>query len=168
MMCGARGQFRPVAGFSLVEMVISIVVIGIAVTGVLAVMDMTSRHSADPLVHEQAVAVAEAYLEEIGLKPFADPDVAETGGSEGGETRATFDDIFDYDGLDDNGVRDQEDNDITELARYRVRVTVTPDALDDVPGSGGYDAADDAARIDVRVTGSSLVDVTVSGYRTRH
>jgi len=53
------------AGLTLIELVISIVVIAFAVTGILLVMNKTTAHSADPLIQDQAVAIGEAYLEEI-------------------------------------------------------------------------------------------------------
>ena len=75
-------------GFTLVELVIAMVVISIALSGVLMVMNYTTAHSADPMIQHQAVAIAEAYLEEILLKPYADPD-----GVDGEGSRALFDDV---------------------------------------------------------------------------
>ena len=68
----------------------------------LGVLSSTVGRSADAMVMSQAVAIAEAYLEEISLKAFADPD-----GVDGETTRAAFDDVDDYNGLVDNGARDQ-------------------------------------------------------------
>ena len=146
-------------GFTYIEMLVSIVVIGIAVAGVLSVMNMTTRHSADPMIQQQAVSIAEAYLEEITLQPFADPDGSETGGAEAGESRGSYDDVSDYDGLDDNGARNRSGQTISGLGAYRVRVSVNGDALNGI-GSG------ESKRIDVRVTHGNLVDLTLSSYRT--
>ena len=147
-----RGHRR--GGFTYVEMLISIVIIAIAVTGVLSVMNLTTGRSADPMIRQQAVAIAEAYLEEITLKPFTDPD-----GSDTGETRPTYDDLFDYDGLDDTGAEDQEGNPIDGLEPYRVEVSVVSQDLKDIDST-------DAARIDVQVTHTDVVDITLSAYRT--
>ena len=141
---------------TLVELVISIVVVSIAVSAVLGVLSSNVEHSADAMVVSQAVSIAEAYIEEISLKPFDDPD-----GIDGEASRADFDDVDDYDGLLDAGAVDQFGNPIPSLAAYAVSVSVT--------GSGvlpGVPAAD-ALRIDVRVTQLPYVDLTVSGYRTR-
>jgi MSHA pilin protein MshD len=143
-------------GFTFIEVIIAIVIIGIAVAGVLSVMNLTVSRSADPMIQEQAVAIAEAYLEEIRTKAFSDPD-----GSETGEGRATYDDVEDYDGLTDTGAHDQNNQAITGLAGYTVQVTVQ---AEDLNGLG----AGNAKRIDVEVTHGSGVDITVSGYRANY
>lgn len=63
---------------SLVELVVFIVIISIGIAGILGVMNLTTRTSADPLSHKQALAIAEAYLEEVLAMPFTycDPDDA--------------------------------------------------------------------------------------------
>ena len=61
-------------GATLIELVISIVVIAIAASAVLGVLSSTVGRSADAMVLSQGVAIAEAYLEEISLKPYDDPD----------------------------------------------------------------------------------------------
>lgn len=150
-MCGRRER-----GATLIELVISIVVIAIAASAVLGVLSRTLGRSADAMVMSQAVAIAEAYLEEIQLKPFADPN-----GVDGEAARPAFDDVDDYDGLVDNGARDQFGVGLAPLAQYTVTVTVTPSAaLTGVPAA-------DAERIDVRVTypGNGVVAMTAFKMR---
>lgn len=64
------------SGLTMIELVIFIVVVSIAVAGVLSVLNLTTRHSADPLQRKQALAVAEALLAEVEMMPFTfcDPD----------------------------------------------------------------------------------------------
>ncbi len=143
-------------GATLVEVVISIVVVAVAVTAVLGVLSTSVGRSADALIVTQAVSVANAYLEEIALKPFDDPD-----GMDGEALRADFDDIDDYDGLVDAGAADQFGNPIAALSGYTVSVAVSPSAA--LPGV----PVGDAMRIDVRVQFAPYVDYTLSGYRTR-
>jgi MSHA pilin protein MshD len=146
-------------GVTLVELVISIVVVAVAVGAVLGLLSSSASRSADAMVLAQATSIAEAYLEEISLKSFADADgAAET-------LRAAYDDVYDYNGLVDAGARDQLGNAIPGLASYRVTVTVAQSsALDDVPPV-------DAARVDVRVmypvAPPYAVNVALSGYKTR-
>ena len=143
-------------GVTLIELVISIVVVAIAVSGVLGLLSRTAGHSADAMIVAQAVSIAEAYLEEISLKAFDDPD-----GVDGEGARASFDDIDDYAGLVDAGARDQFGNPIAGLGGYTVTVAVTPSAALTGVGAG------DAARIDVTVSHPPLVNLSLSGYRTR-
>lgn len=164
---------RQQQGTTLVELVISIVIIAVALVGVLSVMSQTTRHSADPMVQQQAVAAAQSYLEEILLKDFRDPSLApdpDAGqvcpGAEA--SRALYDNVCDYDGLDDNGARDQLGNAIAGLDGYRVRVGVVCDqALHTLAGNANCEATN-VLRVNVRVTHAGLagLDITVSGYRT--
>lgn len=143
-------------GVTLIELVISIVVVAIAASAVLGVLSRTAGHSADAMIVAQAVAIAESYLEEITLKPFDDPD-----GADGEGNRADFDDLDDYHGLVDAGARDQFGNPIAGLNGYTVSVAVVGSAA-----LTGVDAAN-AARVDVTVSHAPLVNLSLSGYRTR-
>lgn len=140
-------------GFTLIELVISMVVIAIAVAGVLLPFQFLVARSADPMIRTQALAIAEAYLEEVSLKPVADPD----GGNEA--SRALYDDISDYDGL--NGpVRDQEGNSVG-LDDYTAAVTVS--AANDLGIGGGNEL-----RITVTVSHQGQAVVSLTGYRTNY
>lgn len=156
-------------GTTLVELVISIAVIGIAVAGVLQVMTYTSGRSADPMVREQALMVAEAYMEEILLKPFVDPSTGQvcTPATVG---RTIFNKVCDYNGLPDNVVRNQFGTAIPDLEAYTVTVTVTSAgaALDTIsnaasPLPGGFIRV---LRVDVLVTGPGGTSIPLTGYRT--
>ncbi len=65
-------------GISLVELIMFIVIISFALTGILVVMNVTTRSSADSVVHKQALAIADSLLEEVELMPstYCDPDDA--------------------------------------------------------------------------------------------
>ena len=65
-------------GTSLVELIVFIVIISTALAGILLVMNLVTHHSADSVVHKQALAIAESLLEEVELMPFTycDPDDA--------------------------------------------------------------------------------------------
>ena len=144
------------SGMTLVELVMSIVVIAIAAGAILGLLAQTSGHSADAMIVSQAVSIGEAYAEEIGLQSFVDPD-----GTDGEALRANFDDIDDYDGLVDNGARDQFGNALPGLSNYTVSVNVQNSAALTGVASG------DVQRIDVRVINAPYVDLTLTRYRTR-
>src|SRR5690242_6304921 len=85
-------------GVTLIELVISIVIVAVAASAVLGLLARNAASSADAMVLAQAVSVAEAYIEEITLKPFVDPD-----GVDGEGARSAYDDVDDYNGLVDVG-----------------------------------------------------------------
>jgi len=135
-------------GVTLVELILSMVIISIALVGIFSVINLTVSHSADPLVQHQAVAIAESYLEEILLQNYA-------GGASG--SRADFDDVDDYNNLTDNGARDQTGTAVAELSHYTITVSVAaPASL-----AGGVNAK----QITVNVSGPGVASLSLVGYR---
>ena len=174
-------------GVSLVELIIFIVVVGVAVVGVVAAMRLGTAASTDPMIQKQALAIAEALLEEVQLQPFTycDPDDANAAsanntagcavaannetlaiGPEGGETRAgapLFDNVSDYHNLNLAGISGMDGAAIGGLANYAAIITITPQGLGVIP-------ADEALLIRVTVSGPPGTNATVvlDGYRTRY
>lgn len=140
-------------GFTLIELIIAMVIISVALGGVLSVLNYTSLHSADPVLRHQALAIAEAYMEEITLKQYADPDI------DGEASRALFDDVDDYNGLADSGARDQAGNAIAGLDGYNVSVSVAPQNY----GPAGAEIA--GLRIVVTLTDPAGESLALTGYR---
>jgi MSHA pilin protein MshD len=148
-------------GFTLIEIIVTIVVLAIAGTTLLSVFTNTARTSADPMIQQQSISIAEAYMEEILLKDFNDPQDVETGSREEGETRANYDDVQDYKYLQDKKVRDQNNNLIPQLSDYEVTVTVNGALLNGI-------LAEDSMRIDITVSHRVAGSIAISGYRTRY
>ena len=119
----------PARGFTLVEIIMYIAIVSLAVAGVLSVMTYTTRYSADPMVQQQALLIAESYMEEILLKRFIDPATAPTTSQicptpEG--SRASYDNTCDYHNLSNTaGAVDQLGNTVAGLTAYNVSVSVT-------------------------------------------
>ena len=149
------------AGFSLIELVVSIVIVSVGLAALLIPIITATRSSADPMVRKQTLAIAEALLEEIELKPFANP----AGGFAGAPTQANrplFDDVNDYNGFTTVGIFTLDGVAIPGLATYNVTsVTVTPTAL-------GAIAAANAVLITVTVTGPNNEAIALAGYRTNY
>ena len=164
-------------GFSLVELLVFIVVVGIAVTGVLSVYSLNARTSADPMVRKQAAAIAESLLEEVLAKPYTycDPDDAnvetassptDCAGVTETETRYSnvtpFDNVNDYDGFPMTGIRDLTGAAVTGLGGYTATVQVQPaGAFNGIP-------AGETLLVTVTVTDPGNHSVSLSGYRTRY
>jgi MSHA pilin protein MshD len=156
-----KAALRRQSAFTLIEIIVTIIVIGISATALLSVFSSMIRGSADPVIQQQAATIAEAYMEEIMLRAFEDPQVAESGAAEAGETRPNYDDVQDYNSLGTNQVRDQNNNPVAALSAYGVTVVVVGDALNTVPAGA-------AMRVDVTVTHPAIADILLSGYRARY
>jgi len=92
-------QARPIPrGVTLIELIVFIVIVSVGLAGVMSSLNVSVRGSADPLLAKQALAIADGLLEEILLKNYNDPD-----GTNTGETRATWDNITDFDVPDAGG-----------------------------------------------------------------
>ena len=63
-----------ISGFSLIELVVAIVIISIGVTGLITLILNTTKNSIDPQIQVQGNAIARAYLEEIMLQSFCEPN----------------------------------------------------------------------------------------------
>ena len=171
-------------GISLIELLVFIVVVGVAVTGVVSVYSQNARSSADPVVRKQALAIAESLLEEVLAKPYTycDPDDAnaETASSAAGcatmpevmgpenasETRdaslTPFDNVNDYNGFSMAGISDLGGSAVDGLNGYTAAVRVEPaGAFNGIP-------AGEALLVTVTVTGPGNHGVSLSGYRTRY
>lgn len=180
---------RQCAGLTLIELLMFIMVLGLALAAVLQVFALATKSSSDPQAQRQALAIAESLLQEVQLQPFTfcDPDDAnvatatsatvlagdptkcatqsEAGmGPDGTESRSgvpQFDNVNDYHGFSMTGIADITGTAVTGLENYSASVTVEPAAL------GGV-AAGDALRITVIVTGPNGTSATLQGYRTRY
>lgn len=156
-------------GFTLIELVIAIVIVGIAVVGVMSVYLITARSGADPAVRQQAQYIAEAYLDEILLKRFYDPDTNTVcPPNEGAANRSLYDNVCDYNTLPDTVVRNQAGTAVAGLAGYSVAVSVDSSAgvaLHTVNNTG----ATRVLLVTVTVTHAATnTAIALSGYRTNY
>jgi MSHA pilin protein MshD len=171
---------RRCAGFSLVEVVVFIVVLGLGIAAIAVLYNRLTLASVDPLVRKQALAIASSLMEEIQLRAFTtcDPDdanvfgpgpcvVTEGPGPEAGETRTTFDNVNDYHGFQmgsgtGNPVTTAGGVTVDGMADYLVTASIAESALAPV-------AAADSLLVTVTATHvPSGTAVTLQGYRTRY
>lgn len=179
-------------GISLIELIMFIVIVSVALAGILLVMNTVTRSSADPLIHKQALAIAESLLEEIELQPFTfcDPDdpaaalattvdttpcTTPAGGEalvigpEAGEDRYLttnpYDNVNDYHGF---GMAAGAILDIGGINTGVNGYTLAPIVITPVGLALGLPLVSDALQITVSVTGPNNVSVVVEGIRTRY
>lgn len=151
---------RRMSGATLVELVIAMVIIAVALAGLVAAFTRANHASADPVVTQQMLAIAESMMEEVLLKPFETDTAA-------APTRAQFNDVRDFDPQDEdaaagyasNGIRDIDGNPIDGLGTYNVSVRVNRLALTSVPNG-------EALRVVVTVS-RGAEQLALTGWRTR-
>lgn len=180
----SRARKLRVRGFTLMELVLVIVILGLGAVSFLILVNQTARHSVDPMLRQQAHAIAQSYLEEALLNAFCDPDLSTdcpafctgannacTACTAAEASRSLFDDVCDYGGIADTGARDRADNPVAGLEDYNVSVTVD-DGSDGSPVllNGLSSGGNRVLRVDVNVTHSNVPDInlTLSGYRANY
>jgi MSHA pilin protein MshD len=144
-------------GVTLIELIVAITIVAIAATTILGTIAAVASRSADAMVQQQAIAIGQAYMDEILQRWVADPN-----GTPPNTGRGSWDLVDQYNGLVDVGAVDQFGNAIAALSAYTVSVSVvTTSALTGI-------AAPAARRIDVTVSRAPNVTVTLSGYRASY
>ena len=167
---------RRSAGFTIIELIVFIVIVGVGLAGIALLFDTVTRGSVDPVRAKQALAVAEGMLDEILNRNFCDPDtetpaVASTStpavcvGNLTEASRDLYDDVDDYNGYATVGVRDVTSSATVVLPGYNVLVTVTAPAANFVVGANSITPANYRI-VTVRVTDTVANQAyDVSGYK---
>lgn len=179
-------------GISMVELVIFIVIIGVAMSAIVSTMNLNTRLAVDPLVRKQALMLAEGMMEEVQLARFtlcdpADPAVLtalvpldcatpEGAGRESGETRP-YDNVSDYvtaygtpQDAFNNGAGQLVDaaGQLINLPGYTVKLTIAPsDFIGPVTSTSTADAAH-ILNIRVAVSYNGEETIALEGYRIRY
>jgi MSHA pilin protein MshD len=187
---------RPAAGFSLIELVIFIVVLGIGIAGAVVLFNQVTVASVDPMVRKQTLALASSLLEEIELKPFTycDPDdpkvftatdstaaqcttLPEAIGPDAGETRYAaprFDNVNDYHGFEmgsgtaNPGIKTAESDGTAATNITALQDYAVRVTVADASATTGVAAGES---LKITVTAKHVptgVTVTLEGYRLRY
>ncbi len=178
-------------GFTLIELIMFIVIVGASLAGVLSALNVVTSRSADPLIRKQMLTIAEAVMDEVQMRSFK---YCTTGspagctnpvfGNEGG-SRATYEYIGNYcteagpgsascstvtlgtPNYANSRIPDLSGVSSSSPAGYWATVSLQPQAL------GGIASAATAAGLNsilITVTVSSVKTaetMVVQGYRTR-
>ena len=143
---------RRIDGVTLVELIVAIVVVGIAVSAILSVFVVTTQHSADPMPRVQAQILAEGYLDEVLLKKFYDTTTSRVCPG-GPASHASY--VCGYNGLSE-----------TPIAGYTASVAVTSAGV--TLGSLSNASVIRVLRVDVTVTGPASTSITLTAYRANY
>lgn len=180
------------SGLTFIELILFIIIVGIAAAAILRTLANTSNASADPLRRKQALLIAEGLLEEVQLAAFTFCDPVDTTenpaapancttpeavGPEAGNARP-FDNINDY--VPSLGVPyaafnnaagklvDAAGNDLG-VSGYAATLTLRAEPLNGIMSTAAV-ATQEVLRLTVRVTHGPRADdfVELDTYRTRH
>lgn len=185
-------------GLTLIELVMFIMIVSIALVGVLSILDLTTKNSADPQLRKQAISIAEALLEEVQLAHFTycDPSDATADTATGAFVTATpgvppigcasimegagqatpepvnarpFDNVNDYvDAYGTPKTYTTDANNAALPAGYSATVTIAPESLNGIASDATAPGAN-VLRISVVVSYNNGNDsITLDGYRTRY
>ena len=151
-------------GFTLIELIIFIVVVGAGMAGILSLMNTVIKSSADPLVRKQTIAIAESLLEEILLRDYPDATRLVSPGCTNREKKIHLPstdivgsaDVCDYQDFTSSGILDVEGVAVLGLENYKVTSTkVNGTTLDGVA----------VFSVQVSVKGLGGETITLTGYR---
>ncbi len=177
------------AGVTLIELIISIVVIGIAATALLQSLGFLSIGNADPMLRSQSNLLAQNMLNEVLSQSFFEPDndpranpavtaqVCPTAESDSGYDRRLWDNVCDYNGFDSNtsdngnsGIRFKDGGAVSGLAGYRAQVVVQSDTTVSLGAlsNSASPCSPDILRVDITVTDPRGQTLLLSGYRTSY
>ena len=118
--------------FTLVELILIIVVAGIAIPPLALVFYEGVQKSSDTYLISTSSQLAQSLMEEIKARKWDENTPAEGGksasystpGADPSETRPTYDDIDDYDGISNSPPRDALDQPLPEFSGYTRSVEV--------------------------------------------
>lgn len=193
-----RPETKKSGGVTLIELVVFIVIVGVAMAGLFAAFNTITAASADPQVRKQALAIAESLMEEVLAMPFTycDPDDANaataTGPGVGGTECATTSEdaamgpegtcpgvtcetrygVPQFDNVNDyhGFAMNSGIKDITNatIDGLAAYTASITVAQTDLGVAPNAVANPHALRISITVTGPGSLSITLEGYRTRY
>jgi MSHA pilin protein MshD len=185
-------SFKRQRGVTLIELILFIMIVGIALAAILGVMNVTTGRSADTLRTKQALMIAEGLLEEVQLAGFTkcDPNgdngdgtctIMEGWGQDDPATAGPrpYDNVNDYVNQagaavaafnNNSGALTDANGRVLNVTGYSATVAIFPEAVGPSGGqvgTGGSAADTDMLRIRITVSfdNQSLV---LDGYRARY
>lgn len=157
------------AGATLVELVITIIIISVAIAGTVGAFSLIAGRSADPLNQTRAVALAQIYMDEILARRYDEatpvggvPKASGCNINTEEDVRADYDDVDDYNDIDNANPANAEGTALAEYNGFLVSVSVQ------CAGTEVGLTGDDAKRIDLAITDPSGQGYNFSVYRANY
>ena len=154
-------NLRKNKGFTLIELIVSMVVISVSLVGTLLAFDAATKTSGKPVVTHQLVSIARSYAEEVLTKEFPTTLPCPSPPA----SRLNYTNICDYNNLTDNGVKDHTGASVSGLEKYNVSVS-----LDTATASlSTLTSGTEVVRIDISVNLDGEIGGTnLSVYKTKY
>jgi len=175
---------RRSSGFTLVEMIVSMVIISVVIAGLVPLVGLV-KNSADPMITKQAESIAEALMDEVRLAGFtwcdpADANFATAGSAAGCATVAEgmgleAGNVRPYDNVNDYHVfcatpmatiTNMTGTADVEFTGFTAKICISPYALD-LTTAGSDIQTDPALKIDITISKGNT-SFTLTGWRTRY
>jgi len=154
-------------GFSLVESVISILIVGVMVVAAMNTVGGSQKTQLASAQRDRALLLAQDLMAQIVRKSYEEPDQTPDFGRESGESgghRDDWDDVDDYDGLSNTPPQYEDGTAISWADGYTRKVTATWMDASDLTQSSGSETG--IKGIWVEVLRGDRVLVTLSAMRT--
>jgi len=148
------------AGFTLVEAVISVLIVGVMLVAALEAIGAAARDSVLQQEQCKTTALAEQLLSEIRQCSYVDPN------TESGETRATWDDVSDYDNLDEQPPTSRTGSPLAGYTNWKRKVEVFFVDPNDPSAAVGSDAG--LKSIAVTVVSPAGKSTTLTALRSKN
>jgi MSHA pilin protein MshD len=136
----ATKPLRTAGGFTLMEALIASVILSVVVVALTQAVLAGQQQTYDALLQGRGMALAEAMMEEVLSKPYADPEGAVALGPDAGETsRALHDNMDDFHNLNETAgnLRDAANTLYPTLFQVFTRVVSARYTTVNVPALGG-------------------------------
>ena len=124
---GSRAQPSPRPALTLVEVVVSTLIVGVMTVAALNTLGAATRSSESFGDRAIALGLADDLMAEILQAPYNDPNDDPQFGPEGSESdgpRAVFDDVDDYNGWDCQPPQQRDGTPLTDREGWRTRIKV--------------------------------------------
>jgi len=163
-----RKSHRPGAGFTLLEAMIAMVIIGLTIAALVTSSGAFSRTNAAGIDLSTAEFLIEEVREMTAAVAVVDPQTGTaTFGPEAGETVAQYDDLDDFDGATFSPPIDIERADLNDFAAFTQRITVDNVSVSDLTQVVAAHSSD-FVRVTVDILMNGRTISSCSWVRTRY
>jgi Tfp pilus assembly protein PilV len=167
MLYSRRVSLRRRYGISLIEVTISVIIVGTLILASLLSSGAASRSSRSARERATALALGRSLMSEILMQSYIEPTQTASFGLETGESgtnRTGYDDVDDYHGLNETTVSTRSGTALTNMSGWTRTVTV--EWLDSSNFANTSASDQNVKRITIAVKKSSTTILTLKAIKT--